>query len=176
MGDSDIALDRTGIAQIKKLEKKLREIPVHGVYCSDLKRAVQSAKLMFNGKILKVMPELREMSFGIFEGLRYSEIMKKYPEIAGGFMENPFETVIPQGEDPRDFRKRVLKAFRKIVSLGRNKTSMIVTHGGPIRVILNEIEKPKSIWDIIVPPASAHIIEITGRQKKIVKTKNIWLK
>jgi broad specificity phosphatase PhoE len=162
MGDSDIPLDRTGIEQVKKLGKKLHEIPVHRVYCSDLRRAVQSAGLLFAGKTLRIMPELREMSFGIFEGLRYSQIMKKYPEIAKGFMENPFETVIPRGEHPRDFRRRVLRAFKKIVSRDKNKTSVIVTHGGPIRIILNDIERPKNIWDIIVPPASAHIIEITG--------------
>ncbi|MDD2703521.1 MAG: histidine phosphatase family protein, partial [Candidatus Omnitrophica bacterium] len=129
MGDSDIALDRTGVSQVKKLRVKLRKIKVHRVYCSDLARAVQTARIMFDGVVLKQMPELREMSFGIFEGLRYAQIMRKYPVIGGSFMETPFETMIPRGEHPRDFQKRVLKAFRKIVSLGRNKTSVVVTHG-----------------------------------------------
>jgi broad specificity phosphatase PhoE len=173
MGDSDIALDRTGVSQVKKLRVKLRKIRVHRVYCSDLTRAVQTAGIMFEGMVLEQMPELREMSFGIFEGLRYAQIMKRYPVIAGSFMKNPFETMIPQGEHPRDFRRRVLKAFRKIVSLGRDKTSVIVTHGGPIRIILNEIEKPGSIWDIIVPPASAHIIEKTGTAQYAVRSLEI---
>ncbi len=147
---------------MKKLAKKLRGLSVYRVYCSDLKRAVQSAQLIFDGMALRQIPELREMNFGVFEGMRYSEITKRYPDIAVRFTEDPFKTVIPKGERPGDFRKRVLKTFRKIVSLGRGKTSVIVTHGGPIRVILNEIQKPESIWDIIVPPASAHIIEISG--------------
>jgi probable phosphoglycerate mutase len=73
-GVSDGILTDRGITGAVNLGKGLRDLRFSGVYSSDLKRAVETARLVMEQnaatKQWKVteMPELREVSFGVFEG------------------------------------------------------------------------------------------------------------
>jgi probable phosphoglycerate mutase len=73
-GISDGILTERGITGAVNMGKGLRDVPFRAVYSSDLKRASETARLaMVENRATKKWtivekPELREVSFGIFEG------------------------------------------------------------------------------------------------------------
>jgi probable phosphoglycerate mutase len=73
-GISDGILTERGITGAINMGKGLRDVPFAAVYASDLKRAIETARLAMEQNratrrwAVKEMPELREVSFGVFEG------------------------------------------------------------------------------------------------------------
>ncbi len=167
-GFTDVDLNEKGRWQAGRLLKRLSKEKIHKVYSSDMKRTVKSAKIVFKDLPVEELLDLREMNFGIFEGLTYKDIMEKYPRVYGEWLESPLDIIIPQGEGLKSLARRVRKALRRILSQNSNKTVAVFTHGGPIRVILCDILKLglKEIWQIEIWLASISIIEfVKGRGK-----------
>lgn len=165
---TDIDLNEEGLRQAAKLRRRLRKENIYKVYSSDTKRTLHFAEIVFGGTYIEKVPELREMNFGVFEGLTYCKIMEKYPEIYTEWLDNPVGVIIPRGESLSDFRKRVRKKLVEIISFNTNKTLAIVTHAGPIKIILGDILKLKDIWKINVDLASLNVIEFKGAKVKIL--------
>jgi broad specificity phosphatase PhoE len=159
LGHTDIGLNSNGRLQAKRVRNILCGEPIHKVYASDLKRAVHFSRLIFKDIAAETMPQLREINFGVFEGMTYKEIIKKYAKIYNKWLLSPFEAIIPDGDKLKDFRKKILKTYKKLVLQNSGKTIAIVTHAGPIRMILNDILRPKNIWDIKIDNASITIVE-----------------
>lgn len=166
-GFRDIPLNPKGRRQIGKLHKRLKDESVHKIYSSDRSRAIESAGIIFKGRRVESLPGLREIHFGIFEGLTYKEIMKKYPVIYKKWLKDPFSVNIPQGESLVSFRKRVVKELKKIIARNKGKTVAVVCHGGPISIFVNHILKSKDFWKYIPKSASLSIIEHKNGKSKI---------
>lgn len=165
-GFLDIALNNKGKTQAKRLQRRLKDETVDKVYSSDRRRAIQTAGIVFKGYDIEKVADLREMHFGIFEGLTYQEIMRKFPKTYKKWIANPFETIIPGGESLNILKKRVVIAFRKIISRHPNQTVAIVCHGGAISAFINHILKSKNFWKYIPHSASLTVLE-SSRNKKI---------
>jgi len=76
-GRRDIPLSDEGKNQALKLSRKLKSVNFDGVYSSDKKRAIQTARIIFKGLRITKIKGLKELDFGVFEGLTHEEIMKK---------------------------------------------------------------------------------------------------
>ncbi|MDP2938851.1 MAG: histidine phosphatase family protein [Candidatus Omnitrophota bacterium] len=166
-GLQDVELNRKGKRQASLLYKRLKVGRIHKVYSSDRKRAIQTAKIVFKGLDIERLSDLREMHFGIFEGLTYGQITKGYPQIYKKWLDSPLSSNIPQGENFYSFRKRILKVVRKIVSLNYNKTIAIVCHGGTIGILINHILKSRDFWRHIPASSSLSIVEYKNGKPKI---------
>ncbi len=167
-GFTDIGLNATGRAQVKKLQKKLENYKINIIYSSDRKRAIQSAKILFNKREMKIIPDLKEVGFGIFEGLSYKQIMKKHGLLYSKWLSKPYSISLPKGESLKILEKRVSKAIRKIASLHKNKVIAIVCHGGVTSVFLNHIMKTKDFWGRVTDSASLTIVEFKNNKWKII--------
>lgn len=165
---TDIALNAGGIEQAKMLGRRLAREKVHSIYSSDSARASAFAEIVFKDRPVEKAAALREMNFGVFEGMTYAGIMKRYPDIYGRWLEDPFGAAIPEGEDPGDFTRRVTDTFARITSLNRGKASAVVTHAGPIKTIVGGILKPRNAWDVMPDLASLTMIEIDERQRRVL--------
>jgi broad specificity phosphatase PhoE len=135
-GFSNPPLNRKGISQVKRLSRKLWKLRIHRVYSSDLKRACQSAGLIFGKSPVKKLSGFREINFGKIEGLKYKEVNAKFPGFYARWASDPVGIKFPGGESLREFNKRILDMLSKIVSRNEGKTVAIAAHAGPIRVIL----------------------------------------
>lgn len=166
-GFTDIGLNPDGKKQVKKLSQRLKRQEIHKVYSSDRKRALQSARIIFKQMRITLVPGIREMHFGIFEGLTYKRIMRQYPEIYRKWLKHPFGAGIPEGETLADFQKRVTGSIKKITSMNRNKTTAVVCHGGTISVYINHILKSKDFWTQIPHSASVTIVEYKNGKPEI---------
>lgn len=157
-GFIDIGLSKKGRLQAARLCERLKNEKIDKVYVSDRKRAIQTAEIVFKGIKAEEVPDLREIHFGVFEGLTYKEAMKKYPVIYKKWLKDPFSVAIPKGENLKDFEKRVKYALRKIICLNRGKTVAVVSHGGAISIFINSILKTGGFWNQIPCSASISIV------------------
>jgi broad specificity phosphatase PhoE len=144
----DPPLNATGREQANALAVSLKSRNIHRLYASDLRRALQTAlplAVLWESTI-KARSDLREISFGAWEGKRWSDVRADQPKVPA--MESSFELSAPGGEPFGLFRDRTLHALSEIVAdLGSSQAAAIVTHLGVIRLILSELRLAGTIWD-----------------------------
>jgi 2,3-bisphosphoglycerate-dependent phosphoglycerate mutase len=82
-GQSDIPLSPRGRVQAAAIASALSSIPFGRAYASDLQRAVQTAQIIVADRALTIEMDvrLREFDFGEWEGLTWSEIVARWPEL-----------------------------------------------------------------------------------------------
>ena len=139
-GHSDIALSDTGIAQAQKLGHYLFEkgIKLQAVYASDLSRAYDTAKLIAEPYNLPISTnsELREMNFGVWEGLTFKEIKNQYSDLAEIWLTAPETLEIPKGESFAKVKERAINTLYGILKNHANENIAVVSHGGTLRTII----------------------------------------
>lgn len=138
IGDLDVPLSPGGQAEMERLAARLAAVSLVGVYASDLVRSRQSAEILArpHGLSPRIVPALREMAMGRWEGLTADEISARDPEAFEAWMARIVEFPFPGGESVADLRGRAWPAFEKIVASHPGERVAIVAHGGTNRVIL----------------------------------------
>lgn len=160
-GRLDVPINETGKEQAENTRKNLIELEIDydKIYSSPMKRAYETAEIV-NYKNLEIEKddELREMDFGIFEGLSYKEIMKKYPEEMEKLKKDWKTYSYVTGENPFMLQKRALKFLEKI---DKNKNNMVVTHWGIICTLLSFLfsSELEGYWKYQVKNGGIVIIE-----------------
>ncbi|MBR5121692.1 MAG: histidine phosphatase family protein [Oscillospiraceae bacterium] len=131
----------------KELEKKTDDFiypEVDKVYVSPLKRCIATASFIYPHGYARVVPELREMNFGDFEGKKATELQGRpdYMQFLKGGLDNP----PPNGESLRSVTERCIEAVQFIVEDAMKngyKSVAVVTHGGIIMNIMGCFGLPK---------------------------------
>lgn len=160
-GRLDVPINETGKEQAENTRKNLVELEIDydKIYSSPMKRAYETAEIV-NYKNLEIEKddELREMDFGIFEGLSYKEIIKKYPEEMEKLKKDWKTYSYVTGENPFMLQKRALKFLEKI---DKNKNNMVVTHWGIICTLLSFLfsSELEGYWKYQVKNGGIVIIE-----------------
>ncbi len=134
-GTTDLPLSETGHAQARALGEHFRSIPLAAVYCSDLTRALETARCIRPDPI--ALPEFREMDAGDWEGLTFEEIQVRWPELYAKRGED-HATPIPGGERFADARVRFRKALDRVVSETEGDIA-IVSHGSILQLFLCDL-------------------------------------
>ena len=164
-GITDIELNEEGIIQAGLISKRLERENICRIYSSNLKRAFKTAEIIAKPHKINVesKKDLMEINFGDWEGLIFQEIQKSYPHEFSKWQNNIMDFTIPHGESVLELKKRVEPAFNEILNSARENNVVIVTHGGPIRVILSRILSPNALettfWKIKQDNAALNIIE-----------------
>jgi alpha-ribazole phosphatase len=139
-GNNDIGLSAKGVEQFEQLAAQLAAVALAGIYASDLTRAWTGAEIISRGRKVapQAIPEFREIHFGVWEGLSYTEIAARYPDdLQARFRDlNTFR--IPGGESLTDVRDRALPRLSDLINQHAEQAFIIVAHAGVNRVILSE--------------------------------------
>lgn len=138
-GDYDDHLTPLGINQATQMSDSLMNANIEVIFASPLIRAQETAKLLqlsIGVEIITVKDLKERNQNGILTGMIRSEAREKYPELAEQ-VKDPKNT-IEGAESFEDFRKRVIAAIHSIANSGYD-TVAVITHGGPIRRILENI-------------------------------------
>lgn len=137
LGHSDLPLNTTGQQQAECLAHRLSIEPFDAIYSSDLQRSVATATRIASEQGLSVHQDsrLREMSFGVFEGLTYTAIQAEYPAMSAAWFADP-ECPPAQGECLSEMNARVISALADITTHHTTRRVLIVAHGGSLRLIL----------------------------------------
>ena len=130
-GQTDVGLNAAGRAQAEALAESLDDARLEAVYSSDLSRALETAQAAARRHGLDVVTdtELREKNFGSWEGLTDVEIARRFPDAVRGRWGD--------GESTDDVAARVLPAIERIRARHPDGGVLVVSHGGPIRIILD---------------------------------------
>jgi len=137
IGQTDLPLNEKGIEQAKYWQQKLSSICLCRVYCSDLRRSLETARIIVQNRQISIcaLPELREIYLGTWEGLPMTEVRQRFPEEYERRGENLSDYRPPTGESFSDLRTRVVPVFERIVSEMEGNI-LIVGHAGVNRTIL----------------------------------------
>ncbi|WP_422445233.1 alpha-ribazole phosphatase [Thermoanaerobacterium sp. DL9XJH110] len=165
-GQSDVPLNDTGRFQARKLSERLKKEKIDVIYSSDLQRAMETAEIIARPHCLGVQPvkEMRELCFGIWEGLTFNEIERKWPDELEKWRRDPFHTKPPGGENLSELLFRTSNFIKKIARNHVDKRILIVTHAGPVRALLASILNLKDdfFWKFKISNASLTVIEYDG--------------
>ncbi len=103
--------------------------------CADFARALSQRR----GIPLRMDPRLAELDFGDWEGRTAAELMATEAEALGRFWADPVAHPPPGGEPLLAFQARVLAAWEELVRQDRGDRTLVISHGGVIRVILCQV-------------------------------------
>jgi broad specificity phosphatase PhoE len=137
-GRLDPPLSAPGRARIREVARWLGEGEVAAVFASPARRALETARLLADGRALRIehVPGLREVDFGAFEGLRWEEASARDPETCAAWLERPHEVTFPGGDGFADVSARALAAMAALRARHATGTLLVVAHAGVNRAIL----------------------------------------
>ena len=163
-GWTDIPLNSYGYEMANRLAERLRGESIAAIYTSDLGRAQSTAQAIHihHSCPLFLEPGLREISFGRWEGLTYTEIQEREPEALSHWQTDQMQVAPPGGEMLKQFAKRVKTATGKIVSAHPEGNLLLVAHGGSLQVLLCQLLglPSKAYWRFYLGPASLSEIRL----------------
>jgi len=162
-GSVDVGLSKRGREQSRRLAQALAPSGASAVFSSPLGRAQETAQPIVRAirAELRVRRQLREMSFGEFEGRRYEEIAAETPELYSSWMGDPETVTPPGGESFLALRARASAEVRRIRDERNGTASIVVSHSGVIRAVLADVLelKPRVAFRIQIDWASVTIVD-----------------
>lgn len=172
-GWTESPLSEKGARQAEKVGFFLAGQGIERLYCSDLKRAVNTARVIGAGSGLKPVatPLLREINFGQWEGLTFDEIEAAWGEEISLWLDDPFHRSPPGGETLADVCARMQTFLEQLAEIATDGQRIaVVSHGGSIRALLYQVLNlsPTSYWDLKIDNASISLIHKEGARLKIV--------
>lgn len=117
------------------------------VYSSPLKRAYATAEMICEGtdKTINILEDIREISFGEWEGLTIKEISEKYPDVFKSWRTDKEEGRFCGGDmSTLNASIRAKNSIMEIVNKHKGKKIAIIAHGGIIKAGLIGIFE----WDM----------------------------
>jgi probable phosphoglycerate mutase len=140
VGQVDPPLNERGLEQAHLWRRELASEEFDRICCSDLIRSHQTAEIISGdqSKRLTVVPQLREINLGAWDGLFMSEVQDRFPLEWKRRGENLTGFRPPGGESFADLQGRVVPQFDDLVANTSGKM-LVVGHAGVNRVWLCHI-------------------------------------
>ena len=150
LGKKEESLSKDGILELQEYKKQNSYPTVSHVFCSPMKRCIETAGILYPDKAIVVILEWEEMDFGDFEGKNYIELQEdeRYQKWIDSNGTLPF----PNGESKEEFTKRCKSGFDRMLRLLaqnmkvnsksesiKNSKDIIaaIVHGGTIMALLS---------------------------------------
>lgn len=164
-GHRDTPLSPEGKRQIANLRAKFRRLRPDALISSDLRRCRQTAALLDPDARVEASAHLRELDFGDWDGLTSTTCRRRNPARFDRWMRDPWSVRPPHGEKLTQLWTRVRRYVSDLARRHKGETVAIVTHAGPIRVLL--AAAPEKFWDTSVPVGALFTIRWNaGRRRR----------
>jgi len=139
-GNTEAALTMAGRMAMDAVWRKL-DGDIGAIVTSPLSRCRQPAEswAAAAGIDCRIEPNIREMEYGVWEGLSKEQIEVRFPGMLSRWRENPAGMQIPEAEAIEDFAQRVIEGWQAIVDESAGKHVLVVAHSGSLRVILAHV-------------------------------------
>jgi len=137
----DLPLSPRGERQAQELAVFLRRFPIARVYTSALCRARQTAEAI--GKSVALAPlvadDLHECNVGLWEGLDWGTISRRYPAEHRRFVDNPADSPYLGGESYGHVLQRSRPVIDRLIAAHSGESIVVVGHNVVNRVLLADI-------------------------------------
>jgi len=172
-GWTETHLTPKGKCQAEKVAEVMASIELNKLYCSDLMRARETARTIGYKCGLEpiVSPQLREVSFGQWEGLTYREIKEGWEEELYQWYADPFSRSAPEGEKlPVVYRRFQVFLGELLESCSSHHQVALVSHGGILRTCLFYLlnMEPGQFWNIKVENGSLSLLRSEREALRVV--------
>ncbi|MDC0612249.1 histidine phosphatase family protein [Vibrio sp.] len=121
---------------IESLQSK--HLSFETIISSPLSRCLDLAKQIEVKEGIRVVSDLQEMNFGDYDGKAFDEIPSEDWVTLEKFWCDPRQYPLPRSEPIGEFYQRVTAAWSEVIESISSDT-LIVTHGGVIRMILASV-------------------------------------
>jgi broad specificity phosphatase PhoE len=140
-GAIDVDISDEGRRQAEALGARLSDDDVAAVYCSPLRRCVDTAKCVAgpHGLTPMVRDGLREIAHGRWEGLRRAEVEAQFAEEYAAWEGDPFTFAPEGGESGLNVLARALPVIREIVVAHPGANVAVVSHKATIRLVISSL-------------------------------------
>lgn len=174
-GQADIPLNEFGRSLARQSAEGMKEIDIDVVYTSPLVRARETAELVSAGRQVPIIEDkrLREMSFGIYEGLSCSEDNWEIPDKEfEKFFFAPDQYTPPEGGDSFPEVVERVNSFLTELKTKSERNVLIVCHGVVVSAFLSIIMNRgiAGFWKSKVQKnCGVNIAEVNGDQMIILE-------
>ncbi|RDU22970.1 histidine phosphatase family protein [Anaerosacchariphilus polymeriproducens] len=140
IGATDEPLSSKGIGEIKQNLEKHVYPKADIVIVSPKQRCIQTAKIVYSTKNLRICDQLQECNFGRFENKNYIELSgdKDYQN----WIQSNGTIDFPDGESIVEFKSRCIRGFEECINLYDRLDIVFVIHGGTIMSVLEKFGFP----------------------------------
>ncbi len=117
------------------------------LYVSPMLRCRETAQIIYPNMEQRLVPELRECDFGMFENKNYMEL-SGCPEYQA-WIDSEGKAEFPGGEHPEEFKMRSVQVFAEVISACQQEgieSVAFVVHGGTIMSVMEKYARPKGIY------------------------------
>ena len=137
-GHGDPPLAPEGHEQAKLLADRLASTRIDAIYVTSLCRTAQTAAPLAEriGLTPVVVPELREVHLGAWEGGEYRQRVAERDPLIREVFDQERWSVIPGAEEPAVLAARVRGAIERIAAAHRDQQVAVFAHGGVIGEVL----------------------------------------
>lgn len=152
IGRTDLPLGEEGHLQSCLLGYELRKREITDVFCSSLKRSIETAALLADTSPI-VWSGLEEQDMGVWDGLAFRTIKERWPKLYEARGRQP-ELLPPNAESREAAFERFRKAIEEILDNSQGDVA-IVAHKSVIQLYLCQ--------QLILPYASSTLLEYDGK-------------
>ncbi|WP_448379808.1 histidine phosphatase family protein [Gloeomargarita sp.] len=150
-GQRDIPLNANGQRQATQTQQLLAQVALDFAVTSPLRRSRQTAEMILAshpGVALQVMPDLQEISHGLWEGKFHAEVEAEFPGMLAQWHQTPEQVQMPGGENLNQVWERAGRAWHKIITQYEGQQGMVVAHDAINKAILCQLFQlsPAHFW------------------------------
>lgn len=137
-GQQDTPLSERGREQGGRAARALKDIPIHAVYASPLRRSYETAEMCARYHHLPVQqePRLLEINHGAWEGRLAREVEEQYPELLRQWHTTVTDVRMPGGETLAEVQQRAMAAIYDIAVRHDGQTVLIAGHDAVNKAVL----------------------------------------
>jgi probable phosphoglycerate mutase len=176
-GRGDVLLSHQGLLQAIATAARVTTVAseVAAVVSSPLARCVATAeKIAADTKSpVRVVPDLIECDFGEWEGLTFSEVRERWPDLLDTWLAST-SSAPPGGESFEDVAVRVRAAVSALLAEFSGQTVVVVSHVTPLKLTLRDALAAGDafLYRLFLDPAGISIVDMWPDGGVAVRTIN----
>lgn len=176
-GTIDVPLSEDGIKDARLAAEKLKGVKFDIIISSTMRRSIETAKIISNGKIPITKTKLcNERKFGILEGLTWDEVQNLHPPIMLIQVGDDLHTVNPKGAEPFEdvwFRAKKFRDF--VFKRYAGSRVLIVSHGVFLQMFHGVLRGANCIESLAKYPSNLELTQFRFSGTKLLSEKSIKL-
>ena len=168
VGSSDLGLSAAGRDQARQAANAalLRGRPFTTIVSSPLIRCQETAEIVAAalGVPISIDHDLREMDFGLWEGLTFDEVQERYPEDLQRWKQSAWASPSGSSETFAAVANRMRSAARRFASRYAGASIVAITHVTPVKALVADAlgAPPSALFRMELSSACFSRITYTG--------------
>ncbi len=161
-------LTEEGSAAVKSIADELAKQKINVIYTSKGESERQTADLVAEvlGVKIRTKDDLREIDYGMWQGLTVKEIKRRHPKVYRQWTESPVSVRPPGGESLDEVQKRLRELMREIVKRHKSGSLLVVLRPvalGLLRCVLDGTPV-SGVWSQVTPGFTWDSYEMDARE------------